>query len=152
MVTNTEAIARLLGFSQEFLDDTLACCPVGTSNFHFLKCMMGCNHEPSNKPICMVTNCKIPHKVGLSNELIDMVAACCPKGKPAEVFQSCFDEMVKLDFVDKDRWTVVNSVNTDKIDGICSDSLELGLSNAHHMHTSATLMILLTTAALIPVR
>ena len=80
-----------------------------------------------------------------------VVAACCPKGKPAEVFQDSFDEMVKQDFVDKDRWSVVGSIDTGKVDGICSDSLDLGLSDAHHVHTSAALL-LLTTAALIPVR
>lgn len=115
-IPDSVAAAQLIGLSREFVDDTLKCCTVGTSNMEFLKCMIGCNDKVRDNPLCMLASCKIPKEVVLPTDVKDVAEQCCPNGEPIETFDTCFNEMVDVGLIDKEKWTHADSVNTDQID------------------------------------
>ena len=115
--------AAAIGFSQQFVDDTLACCPgVGTSDTKFLKCMIGCDDEISSNTLCMFVSCDVAQVFGFTDETVQAVTtSCCPNGEPIKTFNTCFESMGDNGLIDKEKWRSLESVNADQIDIFCND-------------------------------
>eukprot|EP00581_Thalassiosira_minuscula_P009728 CAMPEP_0183709238 /NCGR_PEP_ID=MMETSP0737-20130205/5323_1 /TAXON_ID=385413 /ORGANISM="Thalassiosira miniscula, Strain CCMP1093" /LENGTH=424 /DNA_ID=CAMNT_0025937291 /DNA_START=1048 /DNA_END=2322 /DNA_ORIENTATION=- len=110
---------RNLELPQEFadvIDEASACCPAGTTDKNFAKCMMGCNESP-NEPACVILDCfnpltggftcacdmvveafeKIPeagevaNMIGITSEMVRAAGECCSADTALDIFNECFD-------------------------------------------------------------
>lgn len=125
-IPDAKSKAMAMGLDGDFIDDTMACCPVGTTSVDFTKCMVGCDAaataevKSTGDPACDLLDCvdpltgefgcmcdlvvgalnQIPTSsdgaklIGITPEVVDKAAACCPDGTALDYFNSCFGSLL----------------------------------------------------------